>query len=62
MIQCNETILQQMLNEYQHSFVENFNGESNEKFKWVALKQFQDNWDIDAQNFKEMFLKKEKNI
>ena len=56
MIQCNETILQQMLNEYQHSFVENFNGESNEKFKWVALKQFQDNWDIDAQNFKEMFL------
>ena len=56
MIQCNETILQQMLNEYQHSFVENFNGESNEKFKWVALKQFQNYWDIDAPNFKEMFL------
>lgn len=56
MIQCNESILQQMLNEYQQSFAENFNGEPNEKYKWVALKQFQDHWDIDASNFNDMFL------
>ena len=27
----------------------------NEKFKWEAVKQFQDNWDVDAENFGEMF-------
>ena len=26
-----------------------------EKYKWEAVKQFQDNWDIDAENFGEMF-------
>lgn len=26
-----------------------------EKYKWVAVKQFQDNWNIDAENFGEMF-------
>ena len=27
----------------------------NEKYKWEAIKQFQDHWDIDADNFAEMF-------
>ena len=29
----------------------------NEKYKWEAIKQFQDHWDIDADNFAEMFKK-----
>ena len=29
----------------------------NEKYKWIAVKHFQDNWDIDAPNFGEMFAK-----
>jgi hypothetical protein len=28
-----------------------------EKFKWVAVKHFQDNWDIDDQDFSSMFLR-----
>ncbi len=28
-----------------------------EKYKWEAVKHFQDNWDIDAENFGEMFKK-----
>ncbi len=27
----------------------------NEKYKWVAIKHFQDHWNIDAENFGEMF-------
>ena len=30
---------------------------SDEKYKWVAIKHFQDNWDIDAENFGDMFKK-----
>lgn len=28
-----------------------------EKYKWEAVKHFQDNWDIDAEDFSEMFMK-----
>lgn len=28
---------------------------SDEKYKWEAIKHFQDNWDIDAENFGDMF-------
>lgn len=27
-----------------------------EKYKWEAVKHFQDNWNIDAANFGEMFI------
>lgn len=27
-----------------------------EKYKWQAIKHFQDNWDIEAENFKDMFI------
>ena len=30
---------------------------SDEKYKWEAIKHFQDNWDIDAENFGDMFKK-----
>lgn len=30
-------------------------GNTDEKYKWEALKTFQDNWDIEAKNFGEMF-------
>lgn len=29
----------------------------NEKYKWIAVKHFQDNWDIEAENFGTMFKK-----
>lgn len=40
-------------------FKQEFKGErwSAEKFKWVAVKHFQENWDIDAYDFNEMFLR-----
>ena len=28
-----------------------------EKYKWEAVKYFQDNWDIDAEDFRNMFKK-----
>ncbi|MDR0221131.1 MAG: hypothetical protein LBI54_06995, partial [Lachnospiraceae bacterium] len=28
--------------------------DSEERYKWVAIKHFQDNWDIDAPDFVEM--------
>ena len=30
---------------------------SDEKYKWEAIKHFQDKWDIDAENFGDMFKK-----
>lgn len=42
------------LAEYKNAFPERW---EDENYKWFAIKQFQDNWDINAENFGEMFAK-----
>lgn len=44
--------LKDVLVQYKQSFVSTQWG--NEKYKWEAVKWFQDNWDVNAQNFPEM--------
>lgn len=44
--------LKDVLAQYKQSFVSTQWG--NEKYKWEAVKWFQDNWDVNAQNFPEM--------
>ena len=41
----------ELLNAYKESFIQRW---PKEKFKWVAVKQFLEHWDIDAPNFLEM--------
>lgn len=52
-----KTRLHLILNEYKKDFPKLFwtNKTQNEKYKWVAVKHFQDNWDIEAPDFLEMF-------
>lgn len=47
--------LKPILEGYKKYFPLHFAGESDEKYKWEAVKWFQDHWDIDAENFGEMF-------
>ena len=49
----NEVKLKAVLNEYKKYFQKRWNG--GEDFKWSAVKRFQDCWDIDAEDFGEMF-------
>ena len=44
--------LKDVLAQYKQDFVSTQWG--NEKYKWEAVKWFQDNWDVNAQNFPEM--------
>lgn len=44
--------LKKILEEYKSYFPDHWD---DEKYKWEAIKHFQDNWDIDASNFGEMF-------
>lgn len=44
-----------VLEGYKKYFPLHFNGKDNEKYKWEAVKHFQDHWNIDADNFGEMF-------
>ncbi len=44
--------LTEVLAQYKQNFVSTQWG--NEKYKWEAVKWFQDNWDVNAQNFPEM--------
>lgn len=46
--------LQEIIAEYKQNFEKHW---INEKYKWIAVKHFQDNWDINAPNFVEMFSK-----
>ena len=46
--------LKPVLEGYKEYFPQKWNVE---KYKWEAVKQFQDNWNIDADNFGEMFKK-----
>lgn len=51
------TRLHLILNDYKKDFPKLFwtSKTQNEKYKWIAVKHFQDNWDIDATDFLEMF-------
>ena len=50
----NKDILKEILIDYKKDFSKRW---KKEKFKWEAVKHFQDNWDIDADNFGKMFAK-----
>ncbi len=45
----NKEILKNVLDEYKKVFIDT--QWKNEKYKWVAVKQFQDSWDINANDF-----------
>lgn len=47
-----KTRLQKFLEEYKRDFVST--QWENEKYKWEAIKSFQDNWDVNATNFADM--------
>lgn len=42
-----------IISAYKEYFPEHW---KDEKYKWEAVKHFQDNWDIDAENFSDMFM------
>lgn len=48
----NKSILEKVLAQYKQDFV--LNQWKNENYKWKAVKQFQDNWDVNAFDFSEM--------
>ena len=47
------TILSNVLEKYKANFVDK--GWADESFKWAAVKYFQDNWDVNAEDFAAMF-------
>lgn len=48
----NKSILEKVLSRYKQDFV--LTQWKNENYKWKAVKQFQDNWDVNASDFSEM--------
>lgn len=48
----NKSILEKVLAQYKQDFV--LTQWKNENYKWKAVKQFQDNWDVNASDFPEM--------
>lgn len=48
----NKSILEKVLAQYKQDFV--LTQWENENYKWKAVKQFQDNWDVNASDFPEM--------
>ena len=50
----NMEIMRQVLAQYKADF-SSWWEQKNEKYKWIAVKHFQDKWNIDAENFGEMF-------
>ena len=48
----NKSILEKVLVQYKQDFV--LTQWKNENYKWKAVKQFQDNWDVNASDFSEM--------
>lgn len=48
----NKSILEKVLAQYKQDFVPT--QWKNENYKWKAVKQFQDNWDVNASDFSEM--------
>lgn len=54
MVTLNQNILHQMIEAYAHDLPLFW---EDEKYKWEAVKQFQEEWDVNAPDFKEMFMK-----
>lgn len=52
--QINEKLLKKYIIEYKQKYTERF---KDEKYKWQAIKHFQQNWDINTDNFIDMFKK-----
>lgn len=50
----NQEVLKDYIEKYKKGFAEHW---ENERYKWECVKCFQDNWDINAENFYEMFTK-----
>lgn len=50
----NKEKLSELISEYMNHFPKHW---ENEKFKWEAIKIFHDNWDIDAEDFIDMFMR-----
>lgn len=48
----NYTTLQEVISKYKRDIKKHW---ELERYKWVAIKHFQEHWDIDAENFAEMF-------
>ena len=48
----NYTTLQEVISKYKRDIKKHW---ELERYKWVAIKVFQDHWDIDAENFAEMY-------
>ncbi len=50
----NKEHFNELIGKYLENF-SNINDVNEEYYKWVAVKHFKDNWDIDAENFADMF-------
>ncbi len=48
------SVVQNYIKQYKHTFNEHRFSVHNEIYKWVAVKRFQDHWDIDANDFATM--------
>ncbi len=48
----NQEALKELIEQYKADFPEHW---EKEKYKWVAVKHFQDHWNIEAENFGQMF-------
>ena len=49
----NKSILEKVLAQYKQDFV--LTQWKNENYKWKAVKQFQDNWDVNASDFSQRY-------
>ena len=48
----NTTVFRNCLDKYEAGFAERW---PDENYKWIAIKCFQDHWDIEAEDFYQMF-------
>ena len=55
----NKDKLHSLIEQYKKDFASYW---ENEKYKWVAVKHFQDRWDIDAEDFSSMFENSTKDV
>ena len=53
-ININVLTLKDFIKQYKANFAEHRLGADNEIYKWKAVKCFQDNWDIEAEDFLSM--------
>lgn len=53
----NKERLAEIVKQYKEIFTERWNKPQDERYKWVAVKWFQEHWDIDAEDFADMLKK-----